>query len=83
MIDVPRAPALSAPSPAQSKFSLSQISPGVSAKLLALAQAFAAYDFKAARKVEGDLASDWAATKEWLKGVRHIVTLGLLKSGTR
>ena len=51
-------------------------------KLVQLAQACAAYDYKTAQKLQQDLANtDWTNTKEWHKGVRSVVMLAMIKSG--
>ncbi len=69
---------------AQGKYQAGQVSGEVLAKLRALSESMAAYDFKSAQKVQMELATmEWNATKEWQKGVRHIVTLALIKTNTR
>jgi hypothetical protein len=57
------------------------VSADVLAKLRAVADGCASYDFRAAQKAQTELANmEWAKTKDWQKGVRHIVTLALIKS---
>ncbi len=54
------------------------------AKLSSLAAQCAAFDFNGAQKTQMELASvDWAQTKDWLRGIRGMVSLALLKSSGR
>lgn len=56
--------------------------PDTAAKLISLAAAMGAYDFVRAAKLQAELAKlDWKETKEWIRGVRSLVTLCLTKSG--
>ena len=51
------------------------------AKLCIFASQCASYDFHGAQKTQTELASiDWAQTKDWLRGVRGMVSLALIKS---
>jgi len=69
----------------KTKYSNGLVNNEVLNKLRSIVDAVAAYDFKTAQKLSGEMATmDWNNTKDWQKGVRHIVTLGLIKSqGTR
>jgi hypothetical protein len=59
-----------------------KISADVGAKLQTLAAACAVYDFKAAQKTQVELANaDWNTTKDFMKGIRFLISLGLIKSG--
>ena len=66
----------------QEKYQLGHVSPEILVKLQGIASACSIYDFRTAQKAVVELAKmDWANTKDWQKGIRHIVTLGLIKSG--
>jgi hypothetical protein len=66
----------------QTKLQAGRISADVGAKLAVLGGQFAAYDFRGAQRTQTELANlDWNETKEWLKGVRQLVTLAVVKSG--
>jgi hypothetical protein len=65
----------------RAKFQKGQMGADVVAKLVALAQACGAFDFKTATKLMQDLATmQWNDTREWHKGVRAVVTLAVIKS---
>ncbi len=67
--------------PLQNKYQAGLVSTDVLTKLYGIAQACANHDFKGAQKIQVDMANmDWGNTKDWQKGVRHIVTLALIKS---
>ena len=70
------------PPPPQTKFSLSQVKPDIEAKLSALANSFLAYNFKAAEKTQLELAASWADTKDFVKAVRVLVSLGMPRWGS-
>jgi len=66
----------------QERYQSSRMTDEVVRKLVQLAQACAAYDYKTAQKLQQDLANtDWTNTKEWHKGVRSVVMLAMIKSG--
>jgi hypothetical protein len=66
----------------QDRYQTSRMTDDVVRKLVQLAQACVAYDYKTAQKLQQDLANtDWTNTKEWHKGVRSIVMLAMIKSG--
>ena len=65
----------------QSKLQEGRMSGDAAAKLCTLAAQCAAYDFHGAQRTQTELASvDWAQTKDWLRGVRGMVSLALIKS---
>ena len=66
----------------QAKASAGGLKPDIVAKLTDLSGAMGSYDFKRGAKLQSELATmEWAQTKEWIKGVRNLVTLCLTKSG--
>lgn len=68
----------------QSKIQDGRMAGDAAAKLSSLAAQCAAYDFVGAQKTQTELASvDWAQTKDWLRGIRGMVSLALIKSGGR
>ena len=65
----------------QTKIQEGRMSGEAAAKLCTLAAQCAAYDFVGAQKTQTELASiDWSHTKDWLRGVRGMVSLALIKS---
>jgi hypothetical protein len=57
------------------------VNASVEAKLSAIAGHFAVYNFKAAEKASSELAtSDWANCKDFVKAVKILSNLGLIKS---
>lgn len=56
------------------------MTPEIEAKLVTLGGHFSTYNFILAEKVQTDLANSWSQTKDYLKGVKHLVSLGLAKS---
>ncbi len=76
-------PFLRGPPAAQTKFSLGQVRADLCERLAAIAAAMAAYNFREAELLVSDMAArDWAATKEFIKGPKTLVALGLAKSST-
>jgi hypothetical protein len=67
---------------AQKKLQEGRVAGDAAAKLCTLAAQCAAFDFHGAQKTQTELASvDWAQTKDWLRGIRGMVSLALIKSG--
>jgi hypothetical protein len=53
----------------------------VEAKLVALTECFQAHDYRSAEKAAASLvSSDWQATKEFIRPLKLLSTLGLSKS---
>ena len=66
----------------QNNYEKGHITPEIAGKLYTLASQCATKDFRGAQRTHMDLGSlDWNLTKEWLKGIRNLVTLALVKGG--
>lgn len=68
----------------QAKASAGALKADVIAKVMELSSCLAQQDFKRGPKLLSELAgAEWAQTKEWLRGIRGLVTLCATKSGQR
>jgi hypothetical protein len=68
----------------QNKAHAGALKPDVIAKVVDLSTSLGAYDFKRGAKLLSELASmEWAQTKEWIRGIRNLVTLCVTKSEAR
>ena len=55
----------------------------VEGKLSAMAESFTVHEYKSAEKVAASIASsssDWASTKDFMRQIKLLATLGLQKS---
>jgi len=60
-----------------------QVSPSTVARLQELTTACSGYDFKLANTYHVAMVNvDWNDHKDWLKGVRNLITIGLKKYPT-
>ncbi len=65
----------------QQKFSMSLIPAPVEARLSAIAECFTTHDYRSAEKAATTMASsDWSATKDFIRPIKLLATLGLAKS---
>lgn len=75
---------LPTPTLMQAKASSGALKADVIAKVMELSSCLGQHDFKKGPKLLAELASaEWAQTKEWLRGIRGLVTLCVTKSGQR
>jgi hypothetical protein len=60
------------------KLNIAELSPSVVKSLHDMAQAFGRQDFRAAQTIHTSLVtSDWALHKDWLRGIKSLIQLGL------